>query len=163
MSLSIKRVPLISDDNIEDEDNEDDNDEVVIESGEKKNRLSVYNDTWKEYSKKYDAPVALLMQCGVFFNIIGYEEPDGTPWNNLRELANFLDLKVSPFSSSMDISHTNPLRCGVKWSSSEGKQRRLLDEGASVFDNLSTNVFLLTLKGQSFFLQKKLSLRQSDY
>jgi len=69
------------------------------------------------------------MQCGVFFNWIGFEEPDGREWNNLREVAKLMDLQVSPYDSRQPMSVTNPLRAGIKWQASESKQTMLLDAG----------------------------------
>jgi DNA mismatch repair ATPase MutS len=111
----------------------DDENEIWIESGEarakREQQLVQYQEVWEHYSKQFDAPVTVLMQCGVFFNWIGLEDPDGREWNNLREVAHLMDLKVGPYNPSKPPSRTNPLRCGVKWQASESKQAMLLDEG----------------------------------
>lgn len=110
-----------------------DDDEVSIESGEtpakREQQLMLYQQTWEHYSRQFDAPVTVLMQCGVFFNWIGLEDADGHEWNNLREVSRLLNLKVSPYSATKPASKTNPLRCGIKWEASESHQTMLLDEG----------------------------------
>lgn len=111
----------------------DDDDDVSIESGEtpakREQQLMQYQQTWEHYSRQFDAPVTVLMQCGVFFNWIGLEDADGREWNNLREVARLLNLKVGPYSATRPASKTNPLRCGVKWEASESHQTMLLEEG----------------------------------
>lgn len=103
--------------------------EELIQSGEPEKQFVQYQSVYEKYSRTSSAPVAVLWQCGTFFNLLGMEDEDGVPANNFRDLCRCLGLKVTMNNSKKQLSVGNPLKAGMPWRTSESRQAKLLEEG----------------------------------
>jgi DNA mismatch repair protein MutS len=104
-------------------------DDINIISGEDLKQLEQYQEVYKKYKAKEDAPIVVMWHQGHFFNFLGFEDPDGTPWNNFRDIVKVLSLKITANRPKEQRSMGNPLKAGVPVISSEGRQQKLLQEG----------------------------------
>jgi DNA mismatch repair ATPase MutS len=102
--------------------------EINIISGEDEKQLPQYQEVWKRYSQK-GAKVAVFWHSGKFFNFLGFEEEDGTPWNNFRDIVKDLDLKVTANRPREKLSMGNPLKAGVPVVTGDRWQQRALNAG----------------------------------
>jgi DNA mismatch repair protein MutS len=64
--------------------------------------------------EKYGEHTAILYQNGSFYELFGYDKPDGTAVGNVKDVAKTLNFICSRKNKKYPISSTNPLFCGFQ-------------------------------------------------
>lgn len=64
--------------------------------------------------EKYGEHTAILYQNGSFYELFGYDKPDGTAVGNVKEIAKTLNFICVRKNKKYPVSATNPLFCGFQ-------------------------------------------------